>query len=132
MKQNKKLIFLFTLYGRPLMNQPNNDTKPVVVQLPVSLYEGALHVMETELQLPREYQPAIGSFFLHEAFPGRLSVHWWGLNAVDGKIYMCLSVGYSDSSRTAEEWLADHPEWHVTKDPLVILEADDSKESSDS
>ena len=61
------------------MNQQNNDTKPVVVQLPVSLYEGELYVMETELQLPREYQPATGSFFLHKAFSGRLSVHWWGL-----------------------------------------------------
>jgi hypothetical protein len=63
--------------------------------------------------------------------PGRLSVHWWGLNATDQKIYMCLSVGYSDSSRTAEEWIAENPEWHVTKDPLVMLQHEDDKESSD-
>ena len=109
--------YFSTTSERQFVNQQNNDTKPVVVQLPVSLYEDELYVMETELQLPREYQPATGSFFLHKAFSGRLSVHWWGLNAIDGKIYMCLSVGYGDSSRTAEEWIADNSEWHVT-DPL--------------
>jgi len=25
------------------------------------------------------------------------------------------------------EWLAENPEWHVTKDPLVMLAADDDE-----
>ena len=94
-------------------------TKPVVVQLPISLYEGKLHVVETEMRLPSDYQPAIGSFFVHDVLPGRLSVHWWGFDVRDLKLYLCLSVGYSDSTRTLDEWLVEYSEWHVSNDPLV-------------
>jgi len=96
-------------------------TKPVVVQLPISLYEGKLHVVETEMRLPSDYQPAIGSFFVHDVLPGRLSVHWWGFDVRDLKLYLCLSVGYSDSTRTLDEWLVEYSEWHVSNDPLVML-----------
>ena len=106
-------------------------TKPVVVQLPVSLYEGQLHVVETEMQLPTDYQPTIGSVFVHDVLPGRLSVHWGGVDARDHKTYLCLSVGYSDSTRTIDEWLVEYSEWHVSKDPLVMLSSDEDDEVSD-
>ena len=113
------------------VSSQNIQTKPVVVQLPISLYEGRLYVVESELQLPQDYQPAVGSFFIHDVLPGRLSVHWWGFDARDQKIYMCLSVGYSDSTRTIDEWIAENPEWHVTENPLVVLESDDGKHTPD-
>tara|TARA_A100001015_G_C14708257_1_gene601003 strand:- start:288 stop:698 length:411 start_codon:yes stop_codon:yes gene_type:complete len=106
-------------------------TKPVVVQLPISLYEGKLHVVETEMQLPADYQPTVGSFFVHDVLPGRLSVHWWGFDARNHKTYLCLSVGYSDSTRTIDEWLVEYSEWHVSKDPLVMLSSDEDDEVSD-
>lgn len=113
------------------MSDPIVITKPVVVQLPVSLYEGKLHVVETEMQLPSDYQPAVGSFFIHDVLPGRLSVHWWGFDARDHKIYLCLSVGYSDSTRTIDEWLVEYTDWTVSNDPLVMLSSLNDEEEND-
>jgi len=106
-------------------------TKPVVVQLPVSLYESKLHVVETEMQLPSDYQPTIGSFFVHDVLPGRLSVHWWGFDARDHKTYLCLSVGYSDSTRTIDEWLVEYSDWYISNDPLVMLSPKNDEEEND-
>jgi len=107
------------------------QTKPTVIQLPISLYAGKLYVVESELQLPRDYQPAVGSFFIHDVLPGRLSVHWWGFDARDQKIYLCLSVGYSDSTRTISEWLIEHTGWHLASDPLVILSSGEDDDIGD-
>jgi len=106
-------------------------TKPVVVQLPVSLYESKLHVVETEMQLPSDYQPTLGSFFVHDVLPGRLSVHWWGFDARDHKTYLCLSVGYSDSTRTIDEWLVEYSDWYISNDPLVMLSPKNDEEEND-
>ena len=96
-------------------------TKPVIVQLPISTYGDVLNVVEKTMELPETYQPEIGSFFVDRVLPGRLSVHWWGYDARDQKTYLCLSVGYSDATRTLEEWLAANSGWSVAKDPLVVL-----------
>ena len=113
------------------MSESIVKTKPVVVQLPISLYEGKLHVVETEMQLPSDYQPSVGSFFIHDVLPGRLSVHWWGFDARDHKIYLCLSVGYSDSTRTIDEWLVEYTDWSVSSDPLVMLSSQNDEEEND-
>ena len=96
-------------------------TKTCVLQMPVSLYAKELTVVETEIEIPMGYTPAVGSFFVCDELPGRLSVHWWGYDHRDKKTYMCLSVGYSDSTRTIEEWLTENKDWKVADDPLVAL-----------
>jgi hypothetical protein len=109
------------IFSREIQGTVGGSRQPAIMQLPVSLSNGELYVVETDVRLPTSYTPAVGSFIAHPVLPGRLSVHWWGWDVASDHIVICLSVGYTDLSRNLDEWLNEHSDWRVADDPVVSL-----------
>ena len=111
----------------------NLQQKPVVVQLPVYLYEKEFYVLETEIVLPAFYVPQCGSFFAHPVLPeiGRLNIDWWGYDGRDHKTYIALGVGFHDPTRCIDEFLRDYPQWSLAEDALLKVKERSADESGE-
>lgn len=92
--------------------------RPVLIHLPVDLYDDLVQVFECEAQLPLGYTPQADGFLMGAwGLPGPMRILWYGFDGRRDREIVILTPGYASRDTTAQEWLAQHPEWRVAEDP---------------
>ena len=76
-----------------------------ILQQAVRFHGDTIAVMETEIELPDSYQPAMNSWLSHPRLDGHNHIGYVGYDARRGRLIITIGVPAAAETMTKDEWL---------------------------